>query len=51
MGKQVKVLETLIRKIVREEIQKGVPKAIQEAMKPKINHEKSTYHRRIIYRN
>jgi hypothetical protein len=41
MGKQVKVLETLIRKIVREEIQKGVPKAIQEAMKPKINHEKT----------
>ena len=41
MGKQVKVLETLIRKIVREEIRKGVPKAIQEAMNPKVNHKKT----------
>ena len=26
MGKQAKALETLIRKIVREEIKRGVPK-------------------------
>ena len=40
MGKQVKALETLIRKIVREEIKRGVPKAIQEAMNPKTDHKK-----------
>ena len=40
MGKQVKVLETLIRKVVREEIKKGVKEAIQEAMNPKTDHKK-----------
>ena len=40
MGKQVKALETLIRKVVREEIKIGVTKAIQEAMNPKVNHKK-----------
>jgi len=40
MGKQAKALETLIRKIVREEIKRGVPKAIQEAMNPKTDHKK-----------
>ena len=40
MGKQVKALETLIRKVVREEIKKGVTEAIQEAMNPKVNHKK-----------
>ena len=40
MGKQVKVLEALIRKVVREEIKKGVTEAIQEAMNPKVNHKK-----------
>ena len=40
MGKQVKALETLIRKVVREEIKKGVTEAIQEAMNPKTDHKK-----------
>jgi hypothetical protein len=40
MGKQVKALETLIRKVVREEIKRGVPKAIQEAINPKTDHKK-----------
>ena len=40
MGRQVKALETLIRKVVREEIQRGVTKAIQEAMNPKTDHKK-----------
>ena len=40
MGKQAKALETLIRKIVREEIKRGVPKAIQEAINPKTDHKK-----------
>ena len=40
MGKQVKVLETLIRKVVREEIKKCVKEAIQEAMNPKTDHKK-----------
>ena len=40
MGKQVKALETLIRKVVREEIKIGVTKAIQEAINPKVNHKK-----------
>ena len=40
MGRQVKALETLIRKVVREEIKKGVTEAIQEAMNPKTDHKK-----------
>ena len=40
MGKQVKALETLIRKVVREEIKRGVTEAIQEAMNPKTDHKK-----------
>tara|TARA_B100000900_G_C20494574_1_gene681037 strand:+ start:319 stop:819 length:501 start_codon:yes stop_codon:yes gene_type:complete len=40
MGKQIKVLEALIRKVVREEIKKGVKQAIQEAMNPKTDHKK-----------
>ena len=40
MGRQVKALETLIRKVVREEIKRGVTEAIQEAMNPKVNHKK-----------
>jgi hypothetical protein len=40
MGNQTKALETLIRKIVREEIKRGVPKAIEKVMNPKTDHEK-----------
>ena len=40
MGRQVKALETLIRKVVREEIKRGVTEAIQEAMNPKTDHKK-----------
>lgn len=38
MASQIKVLETLIRKVVREEIKKGVSKAIKEVLEPKTNH-------------
>ena len=40
MGQKANTLEILIRKVIREEIQKGVPKAIQEALNPKTDHKK-----------